>query len=156
VKVLVKGVHAEFVPAHWDGKPTHGIKVFGKAVLVLMDECSEKTSGGVLLPPDKIEALNAGAESGVLVAISPGAFLLNEDMTPWTGDKPQLGDRIYISKYSGQEIRGKDGRMYRLMDYACIGGAYDHIEIADEAVESKQSPSEQRERANGSSERLGA
>jgi co-chaperonin GroES (HSP10) len=158
VKALIKGIHAEFIPAQWDGKETHGIKVIGKAVLVLMDECSEKTSGHVILPADQVEALSAGAESGVLIAVPPGAFLLNEDMTPWAGDRPEPGDRVYIAKYSGQQVRGKDGRMYRLMDYGCIGAVYDHIDISKPidyskpVAESKQSPSAKKGLSNGISE----
>ncbi len=131
MKTLVKGLWAEFVPAPWDGKSASGIRVVGKAVLVLMDECSTKTSGGVELTPDMVENMSAGAESGRLVAVSPGAFLLNEDMTPWIGEKPKPGERVYVEKYAGQKARGKDGKIYRLMDYGCIGAVFEEDSLAE-------------------------
>jgi chaperonin GroES len=122
---LIKGIQAEYVPAKWSGENTSGVRVVGKTVLVLMDECSTTTSGGVSLPEDLIERMSMAAETGVLVACSPGAFLLNEDMTPWSGEKPKAGDRVYVQKYSGQQVKGRDGKMYRLMDYGCIGATYE-------------------------------
>jgi chaperonin GroES len=128
---LIKGLNAEFIPAQWDGKDSHGIKVVGKTVLVLMDQASPKSSGEVLFTEDVVERLSSGAESGLLVAVSAGAFLLNEDMTPWQGEKPRPGDRVYIAKYAGQMVRGKDGKIYRLMDYGNIGAVYDSVTMPE-------------------------
>ena len=122
---LIKGIHADYIPAQWSRSDTSGIRVVGKTVLVLMDKCSPKTTGGVDLPDDLIEKMSMAAESGVLVAVSPGAFLLNEDMTPWIGEKPKPGDRVYIEKYAGKLVKGRDGETYRIMDYSCIGATYD-------------------------------
>jgi chaperonin GroES len=122
---LVQGLHAEFVPAQWDGHDTSGVRVVGKTVLVLMDEVGEVRDSGIQLPIDYRERMNAGCETGVLVAVSLGAFLLNEDMTPWTGEKPKPGDRVYIEKYAGKQVRGRDGKVYRLMDYGSIGATYE-------------------------------
>lgn len=122
---LIKGLHAEYIPAVWDGKDTSGIRVVGKTVLVLMDDCAPTTTGGIDLPPDIIEKMSMASESGVLVGISQGAFLLNEDMTPWLGQKPAPGDRCYVEKYAGKLVKGRDGKTYRLMDYGCIGATYE-------------------------------
>lgn len=122
---LVKGLHAEFVPAKWNGKDTSGVRVVGKTVLVLMDEVGEVRASGIELPIDYRERMNAGAESGVLVAAAAGAFLLNEDMTPWSGPKPKPGDRVYIEKYAGKQVKGRDGKTYRIMDYGSIGATYE-------------------------------
>jgi len=122
---LIKGIQAEYVPAKWSGKDESGVRVVGKTVLVLMDECSSKTSGGVDLPDDLVERMSMAAESGVLVAVSQGAFLLNEDMTPWIGEKPTPGDRVYIEKYAGKLVKGRDGANYRIMDYGSIGATYE-------------------------------
>lgn len=122
---LIKGIQAEYIPAKWSGSDTSGVRVVGKCVLVLTDECSTKTSGGIELPEDLVERMSMAAESGVLVAVSPGAFLLNEDMTPWSGPKPQPGDRVYIEKYAGKQIKGRDGKTYRIMDYCSIGATYE-------------------------------
>lgn len=125
MQTLIKGLHADYIPAQWDGKDTSGVRVVGKTVLVLMDECSPTSKGGVELPEDIIEKMSMGSETGVLVAVSPGAFLLNEDMTPWIGEKPRPGDRVYIEKYAGKQIRGRDGKTYRIMDYGSIGATYE-------------------------------
>ena len=122
---LIKGLHADYVPAEWSGKDTSGVRVVGKTVLVLMDKCSPTSTGGIDLPDDMIEKMSMGAESGVLVAVSAGAFLLNEDMSPWSGTKPQAGDRVYIEKYAGKLVKGRDGETYRIMDYGSIGATYE-------------------------------
>ena len=122
---LIKGTQAEYVPAKWSGEDTSGIRVVGKTVLVLMDECAAESSGGVALPGDLIERMSMASESGVLVAVSAGAFLLNEDMTPWIGEKPKPGDRVYIEKYAGKQVKGRDGKTYRIMDYGSIGATYE-------------------------------
>lgn len=144
---LIKNLHADYVPAKWDGTNRSGIRVVGKTVLVLMDRCSSVSSGaggaallqddgqkagsaGVTLPLDVVERMDQASETGVLVATSPGAFLLNEDMSPWTGEKPQPGDRVYIEKYAGKLIKGRDGLTYRLMDYTSIGATYEPEENA--------------------------
>lgn len=146
IQPLIKGIQADYIPARWSGVDTSGIRVVGKCVLILMDECSPVSSGaagmalmkesgvaaasvvpmpGVRLPDDVIERMTMGAETGVLVAVAAGAFLLNEDGTAWSGYKPRPGDRVYIEKYAGKLIRGRDGRNYRLMDYQSIGATYD-------------------------------
>lgn len=122
---LIKGIHAEYVPAQWGGKDTSGVRVVGKTVLVLMDECAATTTGGVSLPEDLIERMSMAAESGVLVSCAAGAFLLNEDGTKWSGPKPIPGDRVYIEKYAGKQIKGRDGKTYRIMDYGSIGATYE-------------------------------
>ena len=121
---LIKGIHADYIPAKWTGTDTSGVRVVGKTVLILMDKCSPTSTGGIDLPADLIEKMSMAAESGVLVAVSPGAFLLNEDMTPWTGEKPKPGDRVYIEKYAGKQVKGRDGETYRIMDYGSIGATY--------------------------------
>lgn len=122
---LIKGLHAEYVPAKWNGEDTSGVRCVGKTVLVLMDSCAEVTTGGIALPPDMLEKMNMAAESGVLVKCAEGAFLVNEDGTPWTGFKPRAGDRVYIEKYAGRLVKGRDGLTYRLMDYGSIGATYE-------------------------------
>ena len=122
---LIKGIHGEYIPAKWSGKDTSGIRVVGKCVLVLTDEFAPKNAAGIHFPEDVVERNSMAAESGVLVACSPGAFLLNEDMTPWIGEKPKPGDRVYIEKYAGKQVKGRDGRTYRIMDYSSIGATYE-------------------------------
>jgi chaperonin GroES len=131
---LIKGLHAEYIPAKWSGQNTSGVRVVGKTVLVLMDECAPKTTGGVEIPDDTLERMSMASESGVIIACAPGAFLLNEDMTPWSGEKPQPGDRVYVEKYAGKQVKGRDGKTYRIMDYGSIGATYEP-DLTGELVE---------------------
>lgn len=146
---LIKGLHAEYIPASWGGVNTSEIETLGTTVLVLTDKCSPISSGeagrkfleengdadtkvlidsgkfrGIHLPSDIVERMDAAAESGVLVDVSPGAFRLDEDGFPWRGRRPEPGDRIYIEKFAGKFVRGDDGVMYRLMDYKSVGAIF--------------------------------
>ena len=54
----------------------------------------------------------------------------NADRTrKWEGLKPSPGDRIYMQRYSGQLVLGRDGKIYRLCEQNCIGA----IEIREAA-----------------------
>ena len=117
---LIKGLQAEFVPAEWSGTNTSGLIVYGKNVLVRMDECGDVSSGGVALPMDLIDRMTEAAETGCIYSLGPEAFHLFEDGVRWTGDKPKPGDRVYLEKFSGLLARGKDGGVYRIMDYRCV------------------------------------
>lgn len=121
---LVQGVNAEFIPTIWDGKDSSGIRCVGTTVLVLMDACSPRSSGGIEFPADIVEKFTFASERGVLAVIGDGAFLLNEDMSAWSGPRPIPGDRVYIEKFAGKQIRGVDGKVYRLMSYQNIGAIY--------------------------------
>lgn len=144
---LLKNLQAEYIAAQWSGKNTSGVRVVGKTVLVLMDKCSPVTSGeaglallkeagiqptqggpvGTTLTPDQIERMDMASETGVLVAVAEGAFCINEDGSAWSGEKPKPGDRVYVEKYSGQLVKGRDGLTYRLMDYHSIGATYEPV-----------------------------
>lgn len=122
---LIKGLQAEFIPAEWSGENTSGIRVFGKNLLVRMDACSPKSAGGVMLPEDLVDRMTEASESGCIFAIGPAAFRLFDDGHRWEGDKPTVGERVYVEKYAGVKARGADGALYRIMDERCISGALD-------------------------------
>lgn len=117
--------HFKYAPAQWDGRDTSAIRVVGKTVLILMDQCDPVSRGGVAFPSDLLERKNMQSESGILIVAAAGAFLLNEDGTPWSGEKPKPGDRVYVDKYAGKVVKGRDGKTYRLMDYGSIGAIYE-------------------------------
>ena len=120
----INGINVEYRSEEWNGNDTSGIRLVGKTILVLTDKCV-KSAGGIEFDPGKEEQLNAASDTGILVACAPGAFLVNEDCTPWTGDKPKPGDYVFIEKYAGRQVTGRDGRVYRLMDYGAIGATYE-------------------------------
>ena len=120
-KLLSKTL-ATYTPAAWTGKNESGIFPIGDRVLVLADEAAERTAGGIEIPQEVTYRMTLAAEAGVVVEIGDGAFKWNSDkVTPFAGRLPTPGVRVCIEKYSGQTIKGDDGKMYRLMESACIG-----------------------------------
>ena len=75
---LIKGIHAEYVPAQWAGRDTSGVRVVGKTVLVLMDQCAPKTAGDIVLPEDVIERMSMAADSGAAMGPARPAARRNE------------------------------------------------------------------------------
>lgn len=117
---LIKKGQAEYIPATWNGTNESGRVPMGKNVLVLMDTCSPMSSGGLMLPENVIEQNTLASESGVIVAVGSNAFRRHDDGTVWDGEKLEPGERVDVIKYSGIEIRGADGKLYRSMGYECI------------------------------------
>ena len=133
---LIKGFQASYVPAPWTGKNTSGLKVFGKHILVRMDECSANSAGGVVLPDEMIDRMTSASVTGVIYAVGPSAFAHYDDGTRWTSEKPKPGDRICIAKFSGEQQLGRDGGFYRAMDYGCvIAGEMTADDLAAEGID---------------------
>lgn len=119
---LITGDQREFALADWDGKNHSGYLPLDDKVLVLMDEHVSITSGGIHIPDTASERQSAAGETGVVVALGPAAFVLDDDARrAWIGHRPEPGDRIYIERYSGQLLQGRDGRTYRLLSQRCVG-----------------------------------
>lgn len=113
----------EYDRVEWIGRNSAGIQPFGDRVLVLPDQASIKSPGGILRPPDEIERKTEGAETGVLVAVGDGAWAWNSDRTRrYEGERPVPGQRVYFERYAGAKYVGKDGLLYRLLDDKSIGG----------------------------------
>ena len=119
---LITGDQREFVLADWDGTNRSGYLPLDDKVLVLMDEHATVTSGGVYIPDTASERQSAAGETGVVVALGPAAFVLDDEARrKWVGHRPEPGDRIHIERYSGQLLQGRDGRTYRLLSQRCVG-----------------------------------
>lgn len=119
---ILKNIQAEFERATFSGTNESGVKPIGTSVLVLMDQCAEASTGGVLLPSEKISQMSMASESGVIAAVGDAAFAYYDDGRPWNDHRPQPGDRVFVERYAGREILGRDGKTYRLMTYTCVGG----------------------------------
>jgi co-chaperonin GroES (HSP10) len=121
-RLLKSSQLGEFTPFDFDGVNRSGYEPVGDRVLVGPDSAADMTSGGVHLTPEFSERMTLAAETGVIVACGPDAFLWNSDKTRrWEGVKPKEGERCYIQRYAGQVLLGDDGRVYRLMEYGAIG-----------------------------------
>jgi co-chaperonin GroES (HSP10) len=66
-------------------------------VIVELDPTEEKTAGGIILAPDRVERNRLEEVEGTLVAMSPlaGTEIWQE------GHRPQLGDRVFFARYAG-------------------------------------------------------
>lgn len=112
----------EFIPARFNGVNCSGIEAIGDNVLVLPDKSAEKSTGGIEFTAERIERITMAAETGIIVSMGDGAFFWNSDRSrPWVGIKPKVGDRVYMTRYSGQVEMGDDEEFYRLMTDTCIG-----------------------------------
>jgi co-chaperonin GroES (HSP10) len=119
---LIKTLIGQYEPVKFEGKNKSGWTAIGDRVLVLPDQVPTQTAGGIELPEETRERHTFAAETGVLVAIGPDAFLWNSDRTrKWEGEKPQIGDRVYFERYSGGLVRGDDDLFYRCCDDKQIG-----------------------------------
>lgn len=110
----------QFEEGQWTGKNESGAIPFNDFVIVMPDVHAEKI-GSIYLPENEREHQSRAALTGVLVAVGEGAFQWSYDRSrAFTGRKPVPGDRVYFTKYGGEEIQGRDGRLYRQMTDSCI------------------------------------
>lgn len=117
---LLKTELAEFVRSEFTGN-TSGYIPIGDRVLVKVDEAASTTSGGVYLPEETTYKMTMAAETGVIVAMGDAAFYWTFDRSrEWYGSKPKVGDHVYLERYAGRVVKGKDSTMYRVMDDKCI------------------------------------
>lgn len=112
----------EYIPAPFFGENESGCVPIGDRVLVRPDIAASK-SGSLDLPDAVVDRAQLSASSGVIVALGDDAFTWNFDRTrPYGGEKPKVGDRIFMDIYAGKIILGDDGVEYRLIDDKCVGG----------------------------------
>ena len=95
-----------------------GVSPLGYKVLVLPKEVEAKTKGGLLLPESKVEKDGFQRREGIVVAASPMAFTFPD--WPDGARKPQVGDRVMFARYQADEIAGKDGQSYWIMEDKAI------------------------------------
>jgi len=86
-------------------------------VVILPDEMEAVSEGGLIIPEITRDRVSYAVETGKIVSMAGNAF--SDDSL--FKEKPEVGDRVFFSKYSGSlfEIRKKDSRetiKYRLMN----------------------------------------
>lgn len=127
---VIKTDQGEFEVLPWSGFNSSGYEPEGDRVLVLPDQCSAQTSGGIVLPEEIVERIGAAAVTGVLVASGVDAFVWSSDRSRRRESRPPApGDRVYFEKYSGGILNGDDGKIYRVIDDKAIGAVHRGISI---------------------------
>lgn len=93
---------------------TSGINPTGHMVVVQCETMEEKSPGGIILPDAVRERENTASQKGTIAAKGPTAG----DFTTWPeGHKfPPEGSRVLIRKFAGVEVKGNDGKEYRVCE----------------------------------------
>lgn len=116
---VLRTMDAEYIKGQFIGNFS-GYTPIGDRILVKVDESAAVTSGGIHLPDDVAYKQTMSSETGVIVAMGDAAFVWTFDRArAWQGYRPKTGDRVYIERYAGRVIKGKDGTMYRVIDDKC-------------------------------------
>jgi chaperonin GroES len=98
-----------------------GIRPLQCKVVLSIKEAEEKTQGGVYLPDSTKDREKYASEQGTVIAIGPGAF-----KDPEFGDvAPEVGDMVGIARYGGTNVKGRDGKEYRIVHDIDITGIID-------------------------------
>jgi co-chaperonin GroES (HSP10) len=121
---LVTTEHGRYEPASYNGKNLSGIKTpLGDRIVVLPDESATTIgkAGKILIAADTQATHSLGAVTGTIISIGDEAW---KSLT----NRPRPGDRVIFNRYSGQVLLGLDGRNYRIMSEATIGGILDDSE----------------------------
>lgn len=93
---------------------TSGIEPLDVRVLVYPDPVEEVTKGGIILAPTVTEKEKYATVKAELIAVGANAFaeaMRNPEFIP-----PVPGNRVMIAKYGGVNIKGDDGKDYRLLN----------------------------------------
>ena len=86
-----------------------GIKMLDYKVLVRLENPAEMV-GSIYIPPSAREDTTCG----MFIGASPFAWDYLQGCVD--SDLPQPGDRVFCAKYSGRNIKAKDGNCYRMMN----------------------------------------
>jgi|OM-RGC.v1.029588783 Co-chaperonin GroES (HSP10) len=97
-----------------------GITPMGYRVLVKPVEVESKTKGGLYLPDERVEKDSFARMNGRIVAMSDAAFNYDSDVS-----KPMLGDLVMFARYENNEVRGRDGETYWLINDQSIMAVLD-------------------------------
>ena len=84
------------------------IKPLGDRIVVQPLEAEEVTKGGIILT----ETAKEKPHEGKIIAVGRGKVSDNGQIQPL---ELKVGDRVLYGKYSGNEIKTKDGKDYLIM-----------------------------------------
>ena len=114
---------------------TSGIQPQGDRVLVRVEEIEEVTDGGIVIPRSEREKHEAAQMAAVLVACGIDAW--SDYQRPFA----EAGDRVLYQRHSGIQLKGKDGKLYRLVNDVDILATLDEgVEFHDFHFTDKRAP----------------
>lgn len=118
-------VQGEYVAVIYPGHNTSGLIVYGIHVLIRCDPFAPVTIGGVHFTDQEVEKRTLSSETGCIYAMGEGAFSHYQNGRAWSSDKPKVGDRVFFQRYQGVVAEGKDGNLYRIMEYDYVAAGLD-------------------------------
>lgn len=130
--------------ATWDGVNRSGIRPVNDHVLVLVDNAAAVTPGKIIIPDETQKTIGLGSTTGLIIAVGAFAFLYSADrmlkISP--EHQPKAGQRVWYTRYAGQEYYGYDGKLYRVMSDRAIAGVEDpeSVDAAKALIEPEPEP----------------
>lgn len=95
-------------------KNPSGISPTEFKVLIAPTEVADKI-GSIFIPDEHKDRAQFAQMEGTLVALAPLAFTYDK----WEGcedQKPKPGDKVLFAKFAGFAHKGKDGKVYRVVN----------------------------------------
>lgn len=102
-----------------------GIRMVEYNVLVVLPVLPEESKGGILLPSEVLNGQEMAYQQARIIEASPVAFNYDDFYSRFPDQAPKRGDIVWIARYAGGEVVGKDGRRYRLIKDKDVGGVID-------------------------------
>ena len=79
-------------------------------ILIKPEDIETVTKGGIIIPLTSADKLKMEQVIATIIAIGGNAF---EDFKK---PVPKVGDKVYVAKFAGYEVRGADKVKYRLVN----------------------------------------
>lgn len=111
---------------------TTGIFPSGNRVVVKPDDVERKTAAGIIIPDTEADKHALSQTTGILVGVGPDAWRhVTEDIfraidgsfkhierrvRGYSEPFAKIGDRVAYAKYSGLQVEGADGNIYRILN----------------------------------------
>lgn len=116
-------------------KNESGIRPQGDRVLVRVEDIEETTAGGIVIPTSELNKHLAAQMAAVLVDTGKDAW--SDYAEPFA----KIGDRVLYQRHSGIQLRGKDNKLYRVVnDIDIIATLEDGVEFHDFHFTEKRVP----------------
>lgn len=109
-----------------------GIMPAGNRVVVMPDEIEETSEGGIIIAPSIKDRHQHAQSIGTLIAVGPDAWRhttktverlidgqwkpVERIITGYQGAFAEVGDRVSFAQYTGLQVEGEDGKIYRIIN----------------------------------------